>query len=403
MSTTSISRNNKNENNKNNLKAYNYMNNINRNNLKNKILNNDLENLIFKSSGGNMNKTFFDMQNKYVDHINNINNINNMNINNINISNKTYKDDYINYNNYLDISSINHRNNYNQNKKKIEGNSRNVNDNLIFAKKQNSAMNKKPRLNRNISARTINRNKSKIFFNNSTIEQSIINSGIMRNMKQQEMKEYKNKKEKYLNQSTKMSKSKKILNNFYNYNDNSINYNKINKNYLPNRRNTNISIPKNKKDFLRKEFLKSQNLYYPVYDSKNNVNMNHKKSSSVLMSSTVYSKKKNNPRRLTASNSMNNINENDYLLRDGINRTKSIINDNLNSNKNSKSIISFPFLNLSLNKKMNIDNTERNDINFKFNKHKNNMRNDSLEDKTRNGLNYDFLTERIKNKRLKNN
>ena len=225
----------------------------------------------------------------------------------------------------------------------------------------------------------------------------------MRNMKQQEMKEYKNKKEKYLNQSTKMSKSKKILNNFYNYNDNSINYNKINKNYLPNRRNTNISIPKNKKDFLRKEFLKSQNLYYPVYDSKNNVNMNHKKSSSVLMSSTVYSKKKNNPRRLTASNSMNNINENDYLLRDGINRTKSIINDNLNSNRNSKSIISFPFLNLSLNKKMNIDNTERNDINFKFNKHKNNMRNDSLEDKTRNGLNYDFLTERIKNKRLKNN
>ena len=403
MSTTSISRNNKNENNKNNLKAYNYMNNINRNNLKNKILNNDLENLIFKSSGGNMNKTFFDMQNKYVDHINNINNINNMNINNINISNKTYKDDYINYNNYLDISSINHRNNYNQNKKKIEGNSRNVNDNLIFAKKQNSAMNKKPRLNRNISARTINRNKSKIFFNNSTIEQSIINSGIMRNMKQQEMKEYKNKKEKYLNQSTKMSKSKKILNNFYNYNDNSINYNKINNNYLPNRRNTNISIPKNKKDFLRKEFLKSQNLYYPVYDSKNNINMNHKKSSSVLMSSTVYSKKKNNPRRLTASNSMNNINENDYLLRDGINRTKSIINDNLNSNKNSKSIISFPFLNLSLNKKMNIDNTERNDINFKFNKHKNNMRNDSLEDKTRNGLNYDFLTERIKNKRLKNN
>ena len=60
-------------------------------------------------------------------------------------------------------------------------------------------------------------------------------------------------------------------------------------------------------------------------------------------------------------------------------------------------------MNLSLNKKMNIDNTERNDINFKFNKHKNNMRNDSLEDKTRNGLNYDFLTERIKNKRLKNN
>ena len=100
---------------------------------------------------------------------------------------------------------------------------------------------------------------------------------------------------------------------------------------------------------------------------------------------------------------MNNINENDYLLRDGINRTKSIINDNLNSNKNSKSIISFPFLNLSLNKKMNIDNTERNDINFKFNKHKNNMRNDSLEDKTRNGLNYYYLTERIKNKRLKNN
>jgi len=50
-----------------------------------------------------------------------------------------------------------------------------------------------------------------------------------------------------------------------------------------------------------------------------------------------------------------------------------------------------------------MDNNEGNDIYFKFNKYKNTIKKDNTIDKTRNGLNYDFLTERIKNKKLGNN
>ena len=414
MSTTSISRNNKNENHQNNLKAYNNINYINRNILKNKILNNDIENLIFKNNN-NINKTIFERnQNKFINNFDNIN-INN-NIIKANNSNKTYINDYIGNINYLDLSSINRRHNYNNisNIQKSNGNNEaeNYNDNNIIYRKSklinnNSLVNRKQQFNRNISARNINRNNSKILFNNATIDASILNSGILRNKKKQEVKEYKSRRDKYLNQSTKVSKSKKISNSFYNNKE--INFNKINKNiYLQNKRDTNISIPKNKKDFIRKEILRNQTIYYPIYNNQNNsnANINHRKSTSVLMSSTVYSKKKNNSRKMTSSNSMYNLNENNYSLKNEINKAKNKLFENFNSSRSSKNMLNYdkklPFLNLS-SKKIDIDNNERNDIYFKFNKYKNTIKRDNINDKTRNGLNYDFLTERIKNKRFENN
>ena len=415
MSTTSISRNNKNENHQNNLKAYNNINYINRNILKNKILNNDIENLIFKNNNNNINKTIFEMnQNKFINNFDNIN-INN-NIIKANNSNKTYINDYIGNTNYLDLSSINRRHNYNNisNIQKSNGNNEaeNYNDNNIIYRKNklinnNSLVSKKQQFNRNISARNINRNNSKILFNNATIDASILNSGILRNKKKQEVKEYKSRRDKYLNQSTKVSKSKKISNSFYNNKE--INFNKINKNiYLQNKRDTNISIPKNKKDFIRKEILRNQTIYYPIYNNQNNsnANINHRKSTSVLMSSTFYSKKKNNSRKMTSSNSMYNLNENNYSLKNEINKAKNKLFENFNSSRSSKNMLNYdkklPFLNLS-NKKIGIDNNERNDIYFKFNKYRNTIKKDNINDKTRNGLNYDFLTERIKNKRFENN
>ena len=414
MSTTSISRNNKNENHQNNLKAYNNINYINRNILKNKILNNDIENLIFKNNN-NINKTIFEMnQNKFINNFDNIN-INN-NIIKANNSNKTYINDYIGNINYLDLSSINRRHNYNNisNIQKSNGNNEAENyidNNIIYRKNKlinnNSLVSKKQQFNRNISARNINRNNSKILFNNATIDASILNSGILRNKKKQEVKEYKSRRDKYLNQSTKVSKSKKISNSFYNNKE--INFNKINKNiYLQNKRDTNISIPKNKKDFIRKEILRNQTIYYPIYNNQNNsnANINHRKSTSVLMSSTVYSKKKNNSRKMTSSNSMYNLNENNYSLKNEINKAKNKLFENFNSSRSSKNMLNYdkklPFLNLS-NKKIGIDNDERNDIYFKFNKYRNTIKKDNINDKTRNGLNYDFLTERIKNKRFENN
>jgi hypothetical protein len=367
------------------------------------------------NNNNNINKTIFEMnQNKFIKNFNNIN-INN-NIIKANNSNKTYRNDYNNNINYLDLSSIKHKHNYNNisNIQKSSGNNEaeNYNENIIYKKNNlinnNSIVNKKQQFNRNISARNINRNNSKILFNNATIDQSILNSGILRNKRKQEVREYGNKGDKYLNQSTKVSKSKRITNSFYN-NDNSINYNKINKNiYLQNKRSTNISIPKSKKDFIRKEILRNQTLYYPIYNNQNNSNpnINHRKSNSVLMSSTIYAKKKNNSRRMISSNSMYNLNENNYLIKNEIHKAKNKLFENFNSSRSSKNILNYdkklPFLNLS-NKKIDMDNNEGNDIYFKFNKYKNTIKKDNTIDKTRNGLNYDFLTERIKNKKLGNN
>ena len=419
MSTTSISRNNRNE--QNNLIGLNNMKGISKNIIKNKILNNDLENLIAKNNSmnksiGTINKTIFEMsQNKYIEPINN------MNKNNFNVSNKIYKID----NNNLEISTINQKQNHEHNISSIQKSIPDIDLDIknINLDKNNlfnySLIKKKEHLNRNASARNINRNRAKLLLNNSTIDkkESIINfnSSIIKNIRQKEMSFYKNKKDKYLNQSTKMSKTKRVTNNINNDGDNNEYYNKINKNIIfQNKKNTSISIPKTKKDFIKKELLNNKSIYYPIHN-RNNSNMfiNPKRSSSTILSSTIYSKKKNSSlersrmysKRLTSSDSMNDKNENNFLLREKINdKTKIMLMDNINTIRSSKNIINYdkklPFLHLSMVKKKTIDNNERNDINFNFNKYKNN-KNESINDKSRNGLNYDFLTERIKNKRVK--
>ena len=420
MSTTSISRNNRNE--QNNLIGLNNMKGISKNIIKNKILNNDLENLIAKNNSmnksiGTINKTIFEMsQNKYIEPINN------MNKNNFNVSNKIYK---IDNNNNLEISTINQKQNHEHNISSIQKSIPDIDLDIknINLDKNNlfnySLIKKKEHLNRNASARNINRNRAKLLLNNSTIDkkESIINfnSSIIKNIRQKEMSFYKNKKDKYLNQSTKMSKTKRVTNNINNDGDNNEYYNKINKNIIfQNKKNTSISIPKTKKDFIKKELLNNKSIYYPIHN-RNNSNMfiNPKRSSSTILSSTIYSKKKNSSlersrmysKRLTSSDSMNDKNENNFLLREKINdKTKIMLMDNINTIRSSKNIINYdkklPFLHLSMVKKKTIDNNERNDINFNFNKYKNN-KNESINDKSRNGLNYDFLTERIKNKRVK--
>ena len=423
MSTTSISRNNRNE--QNNLIGLNNMKGISKNIIKNKILSNDLENLMAKNNSmnksiGTINKTIFEMsQNKYIEPINN------MNKNNFNISNKIYKNEFANNNNNLEISTINQKQNHEHNISSIQKSIPDVELDMknINLDKKNlfnySLIKKKEHLNRNASAKNVNRNRAKLLLNNSTIDkkESIINfnSSLIKNIRQKEMSFYKNKKDKYLNQSTKMSKTKRVTNNINNDGENNVYYNKINKNIiLQNKKNTSIIIPKTKKDFIKKELLNNKSIYYPIHNRNNsNTIINPRRSSSSILSSTLYSKKKNNSlersrmysKRLTSSNSMNDINENNFLLREKINdKTKIMLMDNINTIRSSKNIINYdkklPFLNLSMVKKKSNENNERNDINFNFNKYKNN-KNESINDRSRNGLNYDFLTERIKNKRVK--
>ena len=423
MSTTSISRNIRNE--QNNLIGLNNMKGISKNIIKNKILSNDLENLMAKNNSmnksiGTINKTIFEMsQNKYIEPINN------MNKNNFNISNKIYKNEFANNNNNLEISTINQKQNHEHNISSIQKSIPDVELDMknINLDKKNlfnySLIKKKEHLNRNASAKNVNRNRAKLLLNNSTIDkkESIINfnSSLIKNIRQKEMSFYKNKKDKYLNQSTKMSKTKRVTNNINNDGENNVYYNKINKNIiLQNKKNTSIIIPKTKKDFIKKELLNNKSIYYPIHNRNNsNTIINPRRSSSSILSSTLYSKKKNNSlersrmysKRLTSSNSMNDINENNFLLREKINdKTKIMLMDNINTIRSSKNIINYdkklPFLNLSMVKKKSNENNERNDINFNFNKYKNN-KNESINDRSRNGLNYDFLTERIKNKRVK--
>ena len=68
---------------------------------------------------------------------------------------------------------------------------------------------------------------------------------------------------------------------------------------------------------------------------------------------------------------------------------------------NKSALKNLPFLSLSLNKKNGIENSEGKEIYFKINKHKDNTKREYIKDKTRNRLNYDFLSERIKNKKMK--
>ena len=373
MSTTSISRNNKNENKHNNLRAYN--NKMNKNMIKNKILNNDIESILYRNNNinksiGPLNRTNFEKnQNKYINNIKQkiIESNNEINVNNLNASNKTYRNDYItkkNKINYIDdIINLN-----------ISG----INKNIFEDGNRN--------MNRNISAKYINKNKSKFIFNNSTIDSNNnINSGIIKNMRKQQINSYKNKKNKLMNHSTKVTK-KKTMNDYYN-----IKYSNILK------ENTNINIPKTKRDYIGKDILKNNpNLFYQ--------NMNIKPVSN-MMSSTIYSKKKSTDRKLSTSNSMKNLyNNSGYFIKEQINNNHSMNKSNknllnsINSSRSSKNILNYdnnkyPFFNI-LNKKKQIEENNSG-IYYDFNKIK-----DSTKPKER--INYDFLYDKYKNKQNKN-
>ena len=373
MSTTSISRNNKNENKHNNLRAYN--NKMNKNMIKNKILNNDIENILYRNNNinksiGPLNKTNFEKnQSKYITNIKQkiIDSNNELNINNINASNKTYRNDYItkkNKINYIDdIINLN-----------ISG----INKNIFEDSNRN--------MNRNISAKYINKNKSKFIFNNSTIDlNNNINSGIIKNMRKQQINSYKNKKNKLMNHSTKVTK-KKTMNDYYN-----IKYSNIL------RENTNINIPKTKRDYIGKDILKNNpNLFYQ------NINI---KPVSNIMSSTIYSKKKSTDRKLSTSNSMKNLySNNNYFIKELINNNPSMNKSNknllnsINSSRSSKNILNYdnnkiPFFNIA-NKKKQIEENN-NEIYYDFNKYKNST-------KAKEEINYDILYDKYKNKQNKN-
>ena len=373
MSTTSISRNNKNENKHYNLRAYN--NKMNKNMIKNKILNNDIESILYRNNNinksiGPLNRTNFEKnQNKYINNIKQkiIESNNEINVNNLNASNKTYRNDYItkkNKINYIDdIINLN-----------ISG----INKNIFEDGNRN--------MNRNISAKYINKNKSKFIFNNSTIDSNNnINSGIIKNMRKQQINSYKNKKNKLMNHSTKVTK-KKTMNDYYN-----IKYSNILK------ENTNINIPKTKRDYIGKDILKNNpNLFYQ--------NMNIKPVSNI-MSSTIYSKKKSTDRKLSTSNSMKNLyNNSGYFIKEQMNNNHSMNKSNknllnsINSSRSSKNILNYdnnkyPFFNI-LNKKKQIEENNSG-IYYDFNKIK-----DSTKPKER--INYDFLYDKYKNKQNKN-
>ena len=251
MSTTSISRNNKNENKQNNLRMYknnNNMNNNNRNIIKNNILNKDIENALYENNNYNNNNISKSIavlnQNKYINYLKQkIIEANNMSLSNYNVPNKTYRNDYINKKNSK-INYIGDMLNLN-----ISG--INQNKNIIYNK------NKKEKLDRNISAKYINRNKSKMLFNNSTIDS---NNNNMNMRRQQQINSYKNKKNKLMNHSMKVT-NKKTMNNYYNMKCNEKN------------KSNNIIIPKTKRDYIGKDLMPNNpSTYYH---------------------STIYSKKKN--------------------------------------------------------------------------------------------------------------
>ena len=381
MSTTSISRNNKNENKQNNLRMYKNNNINNRNILKNNILNKDIENALYENNNfnnnNNINKSIAILnQNKYINYLKQkIIEANNINLSNYNVPNKTYRNDYINKKNNSKINYIGDMINLN-----ISGinQNQNQNKNLIYNK------NKKEKMNRNISAKYINRNKSKMFFNNSTIDS---NSNNMNMRRQQQINSYKNKKNKLMNHSMKVT-TKKSMNNYYN-----IKCNEKNK-------TNNIIIPKTKRDYIGKELLQNNpSTYYH---------------------STIYSKKKtsgNSTKRLTSSNSMKNLyGNNNYLFKEqpnnsnnismsNINKAKNNIYNSVNSSRSSKNILNvdnnkYQFLNYSMNKKNEMDNN--NDIYYEI-KYKNNNKYSSMNSKTRDELNYDYLYDRYKNKRSGSN
>ena len=354
ISTTSISRNN------------NQKNKIALSNIKNKILSNDI--------------------------VNNIKQNDKINISIVDRTNKTINNIYSKKNdNYLELSLKKQKNNFNiLNSQKSEANVNNKeeNDNINIDKKdiKNTTLANK-KMFRNISAKNIYRYKYSLLSKSSLYSKIDFNVDLIKNSNLSDLNSYKYKKDKNIYQYSKMRRlSSKI------YNSNSQTSKRL---YLQNKKNTNIIIPKSKKDFIKKELLKNTSLLYPFDNNHNELNINNDKRniSSLLMSSTFYPNQsdKMNTKRFMPNNSSNNLIED---------KNKNKIQYNLSSrnikiNPNNEKV--FPVLSLSIikNKRKKNEHIRKSDIFFKFNnKYKNNIITGRL--KTRDGLKYDFNTTRIK-------
>ena len=378
ISTTSISKNNKIENIQKNKAILNNIIEINKNLIQNKLDNNNISNLGIKNNHNKL-KENIDNVNKEV-----------KNNNNLKISTKKQN---------INLNIINSQRNVANNKEKEE------NEFIIKNSLKNKSISKK-KMNRNISAKNIYRNRYNLFYNSSQGSKIDLNLnlGIIKSKRQSEITSYRYKKENNLNQNPKLNRASSNI--YYNSQSNK-------KLFLQNKKDTNIVIPRTKKDFIKKELLKNNSLIYSLNKNQNEINFNFEKKNipSIFMSSTFYPKKNNNKifnhsrmssKRLMQNNSLNNLNENKYLKEEDIKKkVKNNFIENINlsrkniMNNNDKKL---PFLSLSISKikKNKIEpNSRKNDIFFKFNQ-KNNNKTSRGNNKIKNGLNYDFLSERIK-------
>ena len=378
ISTTSISKNNKIENIQKNKAILNNIIEINKNLIQNKLDNNNVSNLGIKNNH-NKSKENIDNVNKEV-----------KNNNNLEISTKKQN---------INLNIINSQRNVANNKEKEE------NEFIIKNSLKNKSISKK-KMNRNISAKNIYRNRYNLFYNSSQGSKIDLNLnlGIIKSKRQSEITSYRCKKENNLNKNPKLNRASSNI--YYNSQSNK-------KLFLQNKKDTNIVIPRTKKDFIKKELLKNNSLIYSLNKNQNEINFNFEKKNipSIFMSSTFYPKKNNNKifnhsrmssKRLMQNNSLNNLNENKYLKEEDIKKkVKNNFIENINlsrkniMNNNDKKL---PFLSLSISKikKNKIEpNSRKNDIFFKFNQ-KNNHKTSRGNNKIKNGLNYDFLSERIK-------
>ena len=378
ISTTSISKNNKIENIQKNKAILNNIIEINKNLIQNKLDNNNVSNLGIKNNH-NKSKENIDNVNKEV-----------KNNNNLEISTKKQN---------INLNIINSQRNVANNKEKEE------NEFIIKNSLKNKSISKK-KMNRNISAKNIYRNRYNLFYNSSQGSKIDLNLnlGIIKSKRQSEITSYRCKKENNLNQNPKLNRASSNI--YYNSQSNK-------KLFLQNKKDTNIVIPRTKKDFIKKELLKNNSLIYSLNKNQNEINFNFEKKNipSIFMSSTFYPKKNKNKifnhsrmssKRLMQNNSLNNLNENKYLKEEDIKKkVKNNFIENINlsrkniMNNNDKKL---PFLSLSISKikKNKIEpNSGKNDIFFKFNQ-KNNNKTSRGNNKIKNGLNYDFLSERIK-------
>ena len=378
ISTTSISKNNKIENIQKNKAILNNIIEINKNLIQNKLDNNNVSNLGIKNNH-NKSKENIDNVNKEV-----------KNNNNLEISTKKQN---------INLNIINSQRNVANNKEKEE------NEFIIKNSLKNKSISKK-KMNRNISAKNIYRNRYNLFYNSSQGSKIDLNLnlGIIKSKRQSEITSYRCKKENNLNQNPKLNRASSNI--YYNSQSNK-------KLFLQNKKDTNIIIPRTKKDFIKKELLKNNSLIYSLNKNQNEINFNFEKKNipSIFMSSTFYPKKNNNKifnhsrmssKRLMQNNSLNNLNENKYLKEEDIKKKVknnfikniNLSRKNIMNNKDKK----LPFLSLSISKikKNKIEpNSRKNDIFFKFNQ-KNNNKTSRGNNKIKNGLNYDFLSERIK-------